>query len=89
MAYPTAQPLATANDTALAGKDSQLWSINVSTAAASAVITVYNGTSTAGTVIDTIDASSKGTSHYYGARFGLGLFVKLTGGNAKASVIAT
>lgn len=82
------QPLATANDTATYGAQAQLFAINVSTAAASAVVTVYNGVDTSGAVFDTIDASSKGTSHYYGARFPKGLFVKLTAGNAKVSVVA-
>jgi hypothetical protein len=83
--------LATANDTFALGdakSEAHLLRINVSTAAASAVVTVYHGTSTSGTVMDTIDASSKGTSHYDHARFPNGLFVKLTGGNAKCSVIA-
>lgn len=82
--------MATANDVVAAGgtgSDSELWSINVSTAAASAVVTVYQGTSTSGTVVDTIDAASKGTTHYYGAQFPNGLFVKLTAGNAKVSVV--
>jgi len=80
--------LATANDTFALGKEAHLDKINVSTAAASAVVTVYNGSSTSDPVVDTIDASSKSTSHYAGCRFPNGLFVKLTGGNAKVSVIA-
>jgi hypothetical protein len=82
--------LATANDVVDVGStqsDVQLFAINVSTAAASAVVTVYEGDSTSGTVKDTIDAASKGTTHYYGALFRNGLFVKLTGGNAKVSVV--
>lgn len=84
----TIQYLATANDTASLGANARLFAINVSTAAATAVVTVYNGVDTNGTVVDTIDAASKSTSHYYGARFPAGLFVKLTTANAKVSVIA-
>lgn len=83
--------LASANDTFAAGgakSEAKLYKINVSTGTASAVVTVYQGTSTSGTVVDTIDASSKSTSHYDGARFPDGLFVKLTAGAAKVSVIA-
>lgn len=88
---PTVGYLATANDfftLGAAGAGAYLYSINVDTAAASAVVTVYRGTSTSGTVVATLDASSKSTSHFYGSFFGSGLFVKLTGGNAKVSVVA-
>ncbi len=82
--------LASINDTFNAGgakSEAHLEKINVSTAAASAVVTVYSGTSTGDPVIDTIDASSKGTTHYGHARCPNGVFVKLTGGAAKVSVI--
>lgn len=82
--------LATANDVVDVGSTGavvKLHKINVSTAAASAVVTVYAGDSTSGTVFDTIDAASKSTSHYAGAEFRDGLFVKLTAGNAKVSVV--
>lgn len=88
---PTVGYLATANDTFTLGgpgAGANLYSINVDTAAASAVVTVYRGTSTGGVVVATIDAASKSTSHFYGAFFGTGLFVKLTAGNAKVSVVA-
>jgi hypothetical protein len=83
--------LAATNDTfALGGANSEakLHKINVSTAAATSIVTVYHGTSTSGTVVDTIDAASKGTTHYEGARFPNGLFVKMTVAAAKVSVIA-
>lgn len=84
--------LASINDTfALGGAKSEakLHKINVSTATATAVVTVYQGTSTSGTVVDTIDAGSKSTHHYEGARFPDGLFVKMTTAAAKVSVIAS
>lgn len=86
---PVPQHLATANDTATYGKDSRLWSIVVGTKATSAVVTVYDGISTSGVVRATIDAATGPiTHHFYGARFGSGLFVKLTGGNADCTVVA-
>lgn len=63
-----------------------LFDINVGTGAASAVITIYNGTSTSGAVIGIIDASARGTYNYGGIRCPAGLFVKLTGGNADATL---
>lgn len=82
--------MATANDVVDVGSTGgsvKLWAINVSTAAASAVVTVYKGDSTSGTVVDTIDAASKGSNRYYGAEFRDGLYIKLTGGNALVSVV--
>lgn len=80
--------LATANDTYSLGANARLISINVGTAAASAVVTVYNGTSTSDPVVDTIDASAVKDLDFHSVRLSGGLFVKLTGGNAKVTVIA-
>lgn len=85
---PGTKYLATANDEAVWGEDAQLLSITVGTAAASAVITVYDGTSTSGEVRALIDGNVVDSHPFYGSRFGRGLFVKLTGGNAKVSVTA-
>lgn len=87
-APPSIQYLATANDTCSWPAQAHLYNIIVGTAAASAVVTVYNGTSTSDPVYATIDASSKGEAEFYGGRFPAGLFVKLTAGNAKVSVVA-
>lgn len=88
MSNATGQYLATANDTATFGAGALLYSVVVSTAAASAVVTIYNGSSTAGQVLGTIDASALGNYQYWDMRFPAGLFVKLTGGNAKVTVVA-
>jgi hypothetical protein len=85
---PTVQYLATANDTAAWPANAQLYAIVVGTLAASAVVTVYDGASTSGTVLGIIDASAAKDVYFCGARFPGGLFVKLTGGNAKVSVVA-
>lgn len=74
-------------DVGASGGDVKLYAINVSTATATAVVTVYNGNSTSDPVVDVIDAASKGTSHYYGALFPNGLYVKQTTAGAKVSVI--
>lgn len=79
--------LATANDTVALGRNTHLGYINVSTAAASAVVTIYEGASTSDPVRGIIDASSLGR-YEYDCAFGAGLFIKLTGGNAKVTVTA-
>jgi hypothetical protein len=85
--------LATANDTYTAGgagNPADLLAIVVGTAAASAVVTVYNGSSTSGAVMATIDASAINFFEFGddGMHCPAGLFVKLTGGNAKVTVVA-
>ena len=81
--------LATANDTASWGANAVLHRIVIGTKAASAVVTVYNGTSTSDPVAATIDAATAAISlNFGGARFPAGLFVKLTGGNADVTVVA-
>ncbi len=81
--------LATANDSVAFGANSRLYRINVNTKAASAVVTVYNGTSTSDPVVAVIDAATASIPlNYGGARFPAGLFVKLTGGNADVTVVA-
>ncbi len=78
--------MATANDDATFPAHTQLWTVTVGTAAASAVVTVYNGTATTDEVKAVIDASAVGQYRFYGARFPNGLYVQLTAGNAKVSV---
>lgn len=85
---PVAQYMATANDTVSWPAGARLHGITVGTAAASAVVTVYDGTSTAGQVLALIDAAAVKDLCFYGARFPAGLFVKLTAGNAKVTVTA-
>lgn len=93
----TAAYLATANDTysstptgTTTGTPADLLRIIVGTAAASSVVTVYNGTSTSGEVKATIDAA---TINFFdfgeeGIHCPAGLFVKLTAGNAKVTVVS-
>ena len=88
MTPPTIQYMATANDTVAWAAHAQLMSVVVGTAAASAVVTLYNGTSTSGETLGIINAAAVGCHRFDGGRFPLGLFVKLTGGNAKVSVVA-
>lgn len=83
--------LATANDTftaGAAGNPAALLAIVVGTAAASAVVTVYNGSSTSDPVVATIDASAINFFEFgdEGIQLPKGCFVKLTGGNAKVTV---
>lgn len=69
-----------------AGAEVCLFDVNVGTSAASAVLTLYDGTGTGGVVKAVIDASAKGTYHFSGLRFPAGLYADLTGGNAKVTV---
>lgn len=80
--------LASINDTATFGKNAQLWGITINTGAASAVVTVYNGTATTDPVVATVVGTAAFTANYWGARFPNGLFVKLTGGAADVTVVA-
>lgn len=80
--------LATANDAFTSGAHTRLWGISVGTLAASAVVTVYDGTSTSGTVVAIIDAAAAKDINFHGARFPAGLHVVLTGGNAKVSIVS-
>jgi len=87
MMDPTIRYLATANDTASWPAPANIVAVDVGTAAATAIVTVYNGTATTDPVVAVIDASVNGTHHFDGARCPKGLFVKLTTANAKVSVI--
>ncbi len=78
--------LATANDDGTAPTGSLLWDVNVTTSAASAVVTLYNGTTTSDPIIAAIDASAVKTFNFNGVRCPKGLYVKLTAGNAKVTV---
>jgi hypothetical protein len=84
--------LATANDTYSLGSATGgaiLEAVIINTAVASAVVTVYNGTSTSGAVVGVIDASTAPrTIRYDCLRLSQGLFVKLTAGNADVTVVA-
>lgn len=67
-----------------------LWTVNVNTGAASAVLTVYDGPtvanpSTTGSVVAMIDASSK-SSQVFGVQVTNGLYLVMTGGNADVTV---
>lgn len=81
--------MATANDTVTTnGQGATLEAINVGTAAASSVVTVYNGTTTSDPVVAVIDSSAINCFQFGddGIFLPKGLFVKLTAGNAKVTV---
>jgi hypothetical protein len=61
--------------------------INVGTAAASAVLTVYDGQSASGSVVASIDCSAVGR-YEFDAVLKNGLFCVLSGGNARVTVSA-
>jgi len=64
----------------------ELWSVNVNTGAASAVLKIYNNTSAvAADIIATIDASATG-SFWYGVLCPKGIFAVLSGGNADITI---
>lgn len=68
-----------------AGGDAQLWTVNVNTAAAGAVLTIYDGTSTSGAKVATIDASKNG-SYCYGVVCKNGIFLDLAVGTADCTI---
>ena len=70
---------------ASANGDAELWTVNVNTSAASAVLKIYDGTSTSGTLVAQIDASNQG-SYCYGVRCKNGIFADLSGGNADCTI---
>jgi hypothetical protein len=78
--------MATANDTVTTnGQGATLHTINVGTQLATAVVTVYHGTTTSDPVVATIDASTANT-FIFDLYLPKGLFVKLTTANAKVTV---
>ncbi len=85
---PVVRYLATDGDSALWSGKPRLYTITVGTAAASAVVTVYDGTTASGEIKALIDASALKVCRFYGAILPRGLFVTLTGGNAKVTVSA-
>lgn len=70
---------------ALANSGAVLHTVNVSTGASSAVLTIYDGTDANGTVVCVIDASSK-SSHYFGRKCNNGIYAALSGGNADVTI---
>jgi len=68
------------------GGHPRLIAINVNKGAASAVVTVYNGASAAGSVVATIDASAASSHWYGGIRCPNGLEVVQSGGASDFTV---
>ena len=80
--FPAAQ-----GDKKTAQGDAVLAYVNVNTAAASAVLTIYDGQSTTGTKVAAIDCSSStGRQFTYMIRCPNGIYAVLTGGNADVTV---
>jgi len=63
----------------------ELWTVNINNGASGAVLTIYDGISTAGDVVAMIDASSK-SSHSYLAYCNKGLFFDLATANADVTI---
>ena len=65
-----------------------LHAVNINTRVASAVLTCYDGTSTNGTKIATIDCSSTGPAGglIYDVRCKNGFYAVMTGGNADVTI---
>lgn len=59
--------------------------VNVNKGVASAVLTIYDGTSTSGTVVAVIDASATG-SYLYGARCNNGIHAVLATADADVTI---
>ena len=68
-----------------AGGKAKLTTVNVNTAADSAVFTIYNGISASGEVVAVIDASET-CSRVYAFTLNDGIFCVLSGGNADVTV---
>jgi hypothetical protein len=67
------------------GGGAEVWTVNVNTGAASAILKIYDGTSASGTLVATIDASSK-SSHCFGVLCPNGIFWDLSGGTADCTI---
>lgn len=63
----------------------ELGTVNINTGAASAVLTLYNGTSGSGTVVAVVDASTK-SSHAFVVLCENGIYYDLAGGNADVTI---
>ena len=62
-----------------------LHTVNINTGAASARVDIYDGTSTAGALKASIDATSK-SSHYFGFVCNNGIYANQVGGAADVSI---
>lgn len=81
--------IVTAGSGVMAPPNAELWTVNVNSGAASAVLTLYdaNPSITASSVkIAVIDASTK-SSHAYGAMCKLGIYAVLNAGNADCTIV--
>jgi hypothetical protein len=67
------------------GGPAALWTVNVNTGAAGAILKIYDGTSSAGTLVATIDASTK-SSQCFGVRCPNGIFADLSVGTADCTI---
>lgn len=63
----------------------QLWTVNVNTGAASATLSIYDGTSASGTLIAVVDCENPG-SYGYGVLCPNGIFAVLADGDADVTI---
>lgn len=82
--------ISTQTTVAIGGLNSgtRVWDVIVGTAAASAVVTLYDGQDNTGVVKAVIDASAAKSVCLRGALFKNGCAVVQTGGSAKVTVVA-
>ena len=89
MSNATGQYLATNGDTALFGANCLLYTVNVTKANTSAVVTVYNAQSAvAANTVAVIDASVKGSYSFWDSRMPNGVYAVLSGANAGVTIVA-
>jgi hypothetical protein len=69
-----------------AGGAAILHTVNVTSVAGSAVLSIYNGTSSNGTLISTIDAATRASTMFFNIRCEKGVYAVLSGGNAFATI---
>jgi hypothetical protein len=77
---------AVANDDESVAGPVRLCGVVVGTGAASAVFTIYNGTSTSDPVVAAFDGTVENTYEFHGVILS-NLYAKLTGGNALVTLI--
>ena len=63
-----------------------LWAVNVNTSAAGSLVKIYNGTTSTGASIATVDGTSKG-SLWYGIRCPNGIAYSITGGAPDVTIV--
>lgn len=78
--------LATSVATSSVAGVTYLQRVNVNTATASSVVTIYSGTTSLGDLVATVNCATLGSYDYGRIRLPAGLFAKMTGANSDVTI---